>query len=145
MSHVDPFAHHASSPSESSDHVPRANPAVAVRVVLAASGLVTAAVIAGFVVSRGGDDADSAMSDDGAAGVLAVMVDDEDYFVGTNIVAGAYQQAFATAHCEWLVSDPVAGDRIERGIPGSGIATVNLSTDTKFRSSGCGMWVVADG
>ena len=78
-----------------------------------------------------------------SSAAIAAIVDGRDYFVGTNLDPGAYRQASDTPDCRWSVTDPITGDVIEQGTPGTGPATVNLGKDTRFRADGCGPWVAA--
>ena len=86
---------------------------------------------------------DPATSSTAPAAAIAAIVDGRDYFVGTNLDPGAYRQASDTPDCRWSVTDPITGDVIEQGTPGTGPATVNLGKDTRFRADGCGPWVAA--
>lgn len=143
MHDEDPFASHLTYRPEPAEPVRGPRPrGVLVAGVLAVLVLAGVAAAAAWPVLAGDEPAAPVPAASSPVAAVAAMVDDVDYYVGTNVAAGVYRQATETPACDWQTSDPVTGERIERGIPGSGIATVNLGPEVKFRSSGCGAWVL---
>lgn len=119
----------------------RTSALVVALLALLAVALVAIAVL--VIRGRGDDTPTPATSSTAPAAAIAAIVDGRDYFVGTNLDPGAYRQASDTPDCRWSVTDPITGDVIEQGTPGTGPATVNLGKDTRFRADGCGPWVAA--
>lgn len=151
MTDPDPWARHlryepepAPAPSTA---LPRGR-SLALMAAIAVTVLVAGVALVLAVLSLTRDDAPAATpaASSSAPAVVAGIaraVDGRDYFVGTDLEPGVYVQASETPACAWRVSDPITDETIVEGRPGTGLATVNLGPDTKFRADGCGPWVDA--
>ncbi len=120
--------------------------AVVLAAVVVATVLIAGVALVLAVLSTRGDEPAAAPAASSPAPVVAGIaraLDGRDYFVGTDLEPGVYRQAAETPACTWRVSDPITDETIVEGRPGTGIATVNLGPDTKFRADGCGPWVDA--
>lgn len=147
MTDPDPWARHLNYKPEPAPTVvlPRRRALVLAAVVVVTVLVAGVALVLAMLAAR--DDAPSAApaasSSAPVVAGIARAVDGRDYFVGTDLEPGVYVQAAETPACAWRVSDPITDETIVEGRPGTGLATVNLGPDTKFRADGCGPWVDA--